>query len=78
MKKFEKVPDSFIENLMHDIARNRKKILDDFLKAYVAEKISKDPNFHISDLELIEDRNAYPATTVYRFRTKSHKTDMNE
>lgn len=63
--------ENFIDKLIRDIAKKRTKIMDDFFKAYIAERLGDKPNIKISDLELVEIHgDNWPTETTYFYRLK--------
>jgi hypothetical protein len=61
-----------IEKYTRDVFSQRAKILDDFARAYLAERMGDNPNFKISDLELVEERSGnieeFKATFFFRIK----------
>jgi len=63
---------NIVEKITTEVATNRAKIIDDFGKAYLAERMGDNPKWKVSDLELVEERSNnlenFGATFYFRIK----------
>jgi len=75
VKKMENI-DNLMLKLSEDIAKNRVKIIDDFVKTYIASRwedyFSKQKKIDFRRVELVERRDS-PMETTYFVRLKRGK-----
>ena len=72
--------DKIINNLMKEVLEKRGKIIDDFLKVYIATRPDwfKEKPERLRRIKLIEQRSNDGLKTTYRFEMMTGKAKLNK